>query len=157
MKALNNPYTNLPGYNCFGCSSNNHYGLQMTFFEDGDFIISKWQPKNHLQGFLNILHGGIQATLMDEIASWVVFVKLRTSGVTSGMEVKYHKPVSILDNGLLLKAKLLELRKRIAIIYVELLDSNNNKCTEATINYYIYPEAVAKEKLHYPGIEAFYY
>ena len=37
-------------------------------------------------GFHDILHGGIQATMMDEIASWVVLVKLDTSGVTYPLE-----------------------------------------------------------------------
>lgn len=156
MTPLKNPYQSLPNYYCFGCSSDNTNGLQMCFFEEEEYIISNWQPKNHLQGFINILHGGIQATLMDEIASWVVFIKLKTAGVTSGMEVKYHKPVSTINNSLLLKAKLIALKKHTAFIHVSLLDSNNNLCSEATIQYFIYPEEMAKEKLHYPGIAAFY-
>ena len=42
---------------------------------------------------VDTLHGGIQATLADEISSWVVFRKFQTSGVTSRMEVRYHKPI----------------------------------------------------------------
>ena len=39
MRRIINPYTKLEGYNCFGCSSKNDFGLQMDFFEDGDYIM----------------------------------------------------------------------------------------------------------------------
>jgi len=55
----------------------------MQFFDEGDSVISTWEPTGNFQGWHNVLHGGIQATLMDEIASWVVFTKLGTTGVTS--------------------------------------------------------------------------
>jgi acyl-coenzyme A thioesterase PaaI-like protein len=48
----------------------------MTFFDDGEGIVSNWGPKEGYQGYDKVLHGGIQATLIDEIASWVVYVRL---------------------------------------------------------------------------------
>ena len=65
----------------------------MTFFEDGDEIISTWEPKPQFEGYHGVLHGGIQATIMDEIASWVVYVKVKVAGVTSSMNIHYHKPI----------------------------------------------------------------
>src|SRR5690554_7450779 len=47
---------------------------------------------------LPILHGGIQATLMDEAAAWVVFVCLKTAGLTTELTTRYLKPVYI-ENG----------------------------------------------------------
>ena len=93
MKKISNPFEKSENYNCFGCSQNNKFGLQMKFFEDEDEIVTFWQPQNRFQGYNFVLHGGIQATLMDEIASWVVFIKLKTAGVTSKMEIRYKKPV----------------------------------------------------------------
>ncbi len=75
MKKIRNPYVDLKGYNCFGCSPNNIQGLHMHFEEHGEKIISEWTPKMQFQGYKNVLHGGIQATLMDEIASWCVQIK----------------------------------------------------------------------------------
>ena len=80
---IHNPYQKIEDYNCFGCSSTNKLGLKMDFIEEEDGIYSYWTPEKHFQGWMGILHGGIQATLLDEIASWVVFVKLGKSGVTS--------------------------------------------------------------------------
>ena len=62
MRKIKNPYTDLEGYNCFGCSPNNPIGLNMEFYEDGEYVISDWEPKKHLTGYGNILHGGIQST-----------------------------------------------------------------------------------------------
>ena len=78
----------MSGYRCFGCDPNNENGLRMTFIEDGEDILCRWKPTQSHQGWINTLHGGIQATLIDETAGWVVFRKLNTSGMTVKMEVR---------------------------------------------------------------------
>lgn len=156
MKKLLNPYTNIPGYNCFGCSPANEHGLQMEFFEDGDWIISPWKPKSHLQGYGNILHGGIQTTMLDEIASWVVYVKLETAGVTSNIDVKFKKAVHTSEKPITIRAKLINHNKKLAIIHAELLNENNEICTQAEVKYFIFSQNVAREKFYYQGKDAFY-
>ena len=57
-KKIINPWRNHEGYNCFGCSPDNPIGLHMEFFaeqsgraeryEDGDYIVSTWHPRNSL-------------------------------------------------------------------------------------------------------------
>ena len=78
MKKIINPWEGLDGYMCFGCAPNNPLGLHMEFFEDGDDIVAFWKPQGTYQGWLRTLHGGIQTTLMDELAGWVVLRKLQT-------------------------------------------------------------------------------
>lgn len=152
---IQNPFSALEGYNCFGCSPNNSLGLQMRFRMEGETVLCDWEPKPHLQGWVNILHGGIQATMMDEIASWLVLVKLETAGVTSKMEVKLIKPVRTDKGALRLKAILKEMKRNIAIIHVELFNSDGTLGAESLMHYYTYPEHIAREKLYYPGIEHF--
>ncbi|MFA6923512.1 MAG: PaaI family thioesterase [Bacteroidales bacterium] len=156
MKKIKNPFVECENYNCFGCSPHHPFGLKMEFFEEGDEVIAFWEPDDLYQGWNNILHGGIQATLMDEIASWIVFVKLKTSGVTSKMEIKLKKPVFTNKGKLTLKASIACVNKKIAKINVYLFDSENILCAESNFFYYIYPQNVAKEKLMYPGIGKFY-
>ena len=136
MRKIRNPFVGLEGYNCFGCSPGNYEGLQLSFAEEGEELVSKWQPKKHFQGYHNVLHGGIQATLMDEIASWIVYVKVRRSGVTSGMNVRYLKTVYVTDPMLTLRARLIEMRRNLADIEVKLYDSSGNVCAEAMITYF---------------------
>ena len=94
MKKIINPWEGLDGYMCFGCAPNNPLGLHMEFFEDGDDIVAFWKPQGTYQGWLRTLHGGIQTTLMDELAGWVVLRKLQTSGVTSRLDAKFMKSIS---------------------------------------------------------------
>ena len=156
MKKILNPFVKLEGYNCFGCSPDNSAGLQLKFSEEGEYIVARWMPKPQFQGWKNVLHGGIQATLLDEIASWLVFVKLKTSGVTSRMEVKLSKPVYTDKGELTLKARLSKMNRNIAVIDTSLFDYNGELCTTAVMHYYTFPLQVAQEKLWYPGGEAFY-
>lgn len=156
MRKIINPYTHLEGYNCFGCSSKNELGLQMEFYEDGEYVKSKWAPKAHLAGYGNILHGGIQSTILDEIASWVVYTKAKTAGVTATLNVKYKSTVFTDKGDLTIRAKLIDQNRRFATINAELLDHNENVCAEAEVKYFIFPIEVAKQKYKYPGPEAFF-
>ncbi len=146
----------MPGYNCFGCSDRNDSGLQMEFYEEGEYIISKWQPKADFQGYFDILHGGIQATMIDEISSWVVFVKCKTAGVTSSLNVKYKRPVYVNKDGTItLKAKLSRMRRNIAIIKVSLFDQEDRLCAEGEVNFFTFHKDKAKKELSYPEPDEF--
>ena len=78
-------------YQCFGCSPHNEFGLHLEFWEDGREVVSFWNPKQFLQSYPKVVHGGIQSTLLDEIAGWVVYVKCGTVGLTSELKVKFRK------------------------------------------------------------------
>jgi len=156
MRKIKNPFSHIEGYNCFGCSPKNTLGLQMQFYEDGDWIISDWEPKLHLNGYGNILHGGIQTTLLDEIASWLLYVKLETAGVTSNINVNFRKAVEANKGKLKIRAKLVEHNRKIASIFCELINADGIVCTDAEVKYFIFSQAVAKEKFYYPGKEAFF-
>ncbi|UBM62039.1 PaaI family thioesterase [Candidatus Sulfidibacterium hydrothermale] len=156
MKKIQNPYRKMEGYQCFGCAPQNTNGLQMNFMEEGDYVLSEWEPKSYFQGYYQVLHGGIQATLMDEIASWLVQLKLKTAGVTSQMTVRYKKTVPVNQGNIKLRAKLTGKRHNLADIHVELFCPDGELGAEADFVYFTFPEKVAIEKLHYPGHEAFY-
>lgn len=156
MRKIVNPYINTINGHCFGCSTNNLHGLQMSFFEDEDYIISEWNPKSHLSGFKNVLHGGIQTSLLDEIACWVVFIKCQTSGVTTALNAKF-KNSAFTDKGkLLIRAKLISIEKKHANIHAEIIDETGKICSEADVQYLIFPQEMAKKRFGYPGIEAFF-
>jgi len=156
MRKIINPYIHLEGFECFGCSPKNDVGFQLQFFEDDEFVTAKCKPKNYLSGYKNVLHGGIQTTLLDEIASWVVYVKAETAGVTSDLNIRFIKPVFTTDTELTIRARILERNKRVVTILGELFNSDDVLCAEAKINYVVYDPEFAKKKLFYPGIEAFF-
>ena len=149
MKKILNPWEGMPGYNCIGCSPDNPFGLHLHFFEDGDDIVSKWKPSGNYQGWLNTLHGGIQALLLDEVCGWVITRKLQTAGVTSKMETRYKRPVSTLDTELTVRAHIREQRRNIVVIDATLADSTGAICTEATCTYYAFSKEKAQSDMHF--------
>ena len=153
MKKIINPWKETDGYNCFGCSPHNVAGLHMEFYEDGDEIVSRWTPRPEYQGWLNTLHGGIQSVLLDEICGWVVFRKLQTGGVTSKMETRFRKSISINDAWLTLRARLREQKRNLAVIEARLYNSRDELCTEAVCTYFTFPKEKAAEEMHFHRCE----
>lgn len=145
MKRIINPWIHTPGYNCFGCCPDNPIGAHMRFFEDGDDIICIWRPEQNFQSWVNTLHGGIQAVLLDEVCGWVVFHKLQTAGVTAKMEIRYHKPVSTLQSYVKLRGYLEGMRRNVAIVRGELYGENGELLCECTCNYFTFTQEKAVE------------
>jgi uncharacterized protein (TIGR00369 family) len=128
----------------------------MEFFDEGEYVTCKWEPGDHFQGYLNVLHGGVVASLQDEIASWAVMAKLKTSGVTSRMDIHYLKPVFVKDGPVTIRAKVRQFRHKIAVIETELYTAKGEIASNAIVSYYVFPEEVARKKYSYPGFEKFY-
>ncbi len=156
VQKINNPYVGLDGYNCFGCSPDNGLGLRMHFVEEGDGLVCDWEPQAHFAGYKKVLHGGIQATLLDEIASWCVQVKLRTAGVTANIDLRYKRPVYTDKGNLKIRASILRVEKRIATVQTDLYDADGTLCCTGEVKYFLYPEKIAREKLYYPEFEDFF-
>lgn len=130
--------------------------MKCKFFDEGEYITCDWEPSENYQGFFHVLHGGIQATLIDEIASWAIFSYAKTAGVTTEMAVKYRKPVYTNRGGIHLRAKVTKAEKRLVTARVELFNAAGELATEADVVYMVYPEEIARKKLDWPGVEAFY-
>lgn len=159
MKKINNPWhdpANIGEYNCFACSPYNNAGLKLDFWEDGDDVLTYWKPERKYEGWIGVLHGGIQATLLDEIGGWLVMVKLGTTGVTADMNVRYLKPVKVQKGQLCIRGRIVATEERIAKIKAELFDGEGEKCAEADLSYFVFPERIARARYHYPGKDAFY-
>lgn len=143
-------------YQCFGCSPYNKFGLHLEFWEDGEELVTTWNPIPILQGYPKVLHGGIQSTLLDEIAGWVVYVKCGTVGVTAEMKVRFKKPLLIDQGEVTVRARLLEQNRRMASIESRLINSSGVVCAEAELRFFLLSATEAREKYNYPGIEAFF-
>ena len=55
---------------CFACGKHNPHGLQLAFRTDGSTVQTRWTPREHHSGFIDTIHGGILATVLDEIMAW---------------------------------------------------------------------------------------
>jgi acyl-coenzyme A thioesterase PaaI-like protein len=155
MKAIHNPFLKGHDYDCFGCAPHNPIGLALEFFEDGEDIFTTWNSREHFEGFKGVLHGGIQAALHDEIASWVVFVKLGTAGYTQSLSLTYLAPVMVAKGPITLRSRLRDMDGNKATMVTTLFDGEGKACSESLAVYFTVPVHIAKRMFDYPGKEAF--
>ncbi|MDD6950928.1 MAG: PaaI family thioesterase [Parabacteroides sp.] len=153
MKKIINPWKGLKGYYCFGCSPDNPMGVKMEFYEDGDEIVSFWKPKPEYQGWLDTLHGGIQAVLLDEICAWVIVRKLQTTGVTSKMETRYRKSISTNDTFLEIRASIQEQKRNIILVKATIYNSAKEICTEAVCTYFTFSKEKSQQEMFFTSCE----
>lgn len=153
LRKIKNPWLQKPGYDCICCSPANPIGLHLEFWEDGEDVITRWKPSTHYQGWLDTLHGGIQSMLLDEVAGWVVTRKLQTTGVTSKMEVQYLKPVSTLDEGLTIRARIVRQMRNVAFIKGEIINYAGEVCSKAALTYFCASKQKAEEEMGFIGCE----
>ncbi len=157
MRSIRNPFVDKPGFNCFGCSPKNCDGLRMSFTEEGEEVLSSWEGADRFAGYGGILHGGIQATLHDEIASWVVFVKLKTAGFTERLEIDYRNPVRVEASPLLLRSRLDRMEGNRAFIRTSLFDSKGKLCSESLAVYFTLPQRIAIKRKAFPEDESLFF
>lgn len=159
MRKIHNPFPAIhheKDYHCFGCSPLNSHGLGLEFWDEGEEVFSIWSPSRDFEGYPGIIHGGILATLMDETASWFVYAKLKTSGVTSEMTVRYLKPVRTTGGDVKTAVRLLRRESRLATLQCTVFTNDGTPSAIAEITFFLYPEKIAVSRYHYPGEDAFY-
>ncbi len=156
MLKIKNAFTSPRANKCFACSPTNEFGLQMEFFDDGNEIVSYWQPKTHFDGWQGIVHGGIQASLIDEAGEWYVFTKLGRSAVTMNLDIRYKKPLRSDKGQICIRAGLINYARNMAEIEIRVFDSENILCSKAIAKYYVFSEQESKDKFDFPGKDKFY-
>lgn len=79
---------------CFVCGAENPAGLDQAFETDGQIVRGVWTPKRHCVGFKQTIHGGLTATLLDEVMTWVCGVVAGKFCYCVEMNVRYLAPVT---------------------------------------------------------------
>ena len=84
---------------CFGCSPHNPQGLRMTFVKRGDGNVdSVCTLPDRYAGAPGVIHGGIQATLLDEVMGVAAHSGVEDetlSIVTVDFQLRYRRPAPI--------------------------------------------------------------
>jgi len=82
-------------HGCFGCSVSNAAGLQLRFRRRGELIVADYEIAERFQGAPGIAHGGIVATLLDEISCAAAAVLRNRHVVTGELSVRYRRPCPV--------------------------------------------------------------
>lgn len=79
-------------HHCFACGELNEHGLHLVIHTDpdGSWIETTLAPA--FQGWDSVAHGGIVATILDEVMAWSVIGR-GTWGVTARLSVAFRRPI----------------------------------------------------------------
>lgn len=79
---------------CFVCGDENPHGLRIPFhYEDGQ-AVAEYVADEKFQGYKGIFHGGLVATLLDEIMAKAVLAQKRYC-MTVEMNIRFRKAIPV--------------------------------------------------------------
>jgi acyl-coenzyme A thioesterase PaaI-like protein len=81
---------------CFACGERNPIGLKLQFRFEGDDYVTTFEVRPEYQGWAGIAHGGLLATVLDEVMARLLWEK-GINAITGRLEVRYHQAVRIGD------------------------------------------------------------
>ncbi|MBI4653944.1 MAG: PaaI family thioesterase [Nitrospirae bacterium] len=114
---------------CFVCGHKNPIGLKLDFSFDGKTIKTEFIPKKEHQGYLNIVHGGIISTLLDEAMVKLAIV-MGMPVVTAQMEIRLRKPLNV-GQKIIVEAEILTNTKKMLEAYAKAKTDDNVMIAEA--------------------------
>jgi uncharacterized protein (TIGR00369 family) len=107
---------------CFGCSPTSEAGLRLKFFRAGDEICSRYSIPDHFHGAPDVAHGGIVATLIDEVSCASVYFLTESGVVTGELTVRYMRPCPV-ERELLARGRIVDRsHKKYAVVECEVSD-----------------------------------
>lgn len=95
-RADNTPINLTDDHNCFGCGSLNIHGLQLQLYPDPESngVFALFTPSSAFEGYGGMVHGGIVATVLDEVMAWSLY-RIGAWAVTARMETRYRQPLVV--------------------------------------------------------------
>ena len=128
----------LPSYKaCFVCGKENRHGLRLQFFADQHSVRGVFRPRDYLCGYPGVVHGGILASVADEVMWWAASWKRAASCVTVELNLKYLKPTPT-EREFELTARVKSEKKRIVEVEGEVRDKGGEVYAAAWGKYLIF-------------------
>lgn len=136
-----------PGNMCFGCSPHNERGLQLTFTQvSRSGVAGRYTAPAHTCGAPGVVHGGVQATLLDEAIGFAVHAHHESTGelekdeaawqkvVTVEFDLRYRRPVPT-ETEVGLRAEVVREHGRDYLAVAEIVGDDDEVLTSATAKW----------------------
>lgn len=133
---------------CFGCGPHNQHGLRLKFRREGDEVVTDYKASKGQDGPPGILHGGLQATLCDEVAGWALVGLLDRMGFTTSMNIRYLRPVR-LEKVVQARAKVASHQPGMATLKVRLVQEDK-VCCMAKVSFVLPSVEAAEQTMQQP-------
>ena len=119
---------------CFVCGRKNPVGLYMRFYDNGqDEVLSEYTVAERYQSYPGIVHGGILASMLDEVVGRVAMIGDHHHFMVSvRLQVLYRHPVPV-ETPLKIRGRIIRLRGRLGKAQGEIILPDGNVACEAAI------------------------
>jgi acyl-coenzyme A thioesterase PaaI-like protein len=123
---------------CFACGKENPIGLKMEFAPDGSGYRAAFMPSPDHQGWKGVCHGGIVATVLDEVMAQCVH-RAGITAVTARMCVDFKAPVTT-DRGYEVSGRIVERKGKIVRAQAELTGEDGAVAARAIATFFVVEE-----------------
>ena len=80
-------------HSCFVCGESNSIGMNLRLTTDGHIVQTRFTPRAEHVGFKQVVHGGIIATLLDEIMVWACAVQTKRFAYCAELTARFLAPL----------------------------------------------------------------
>lgn len=115
---------------CFACGKHNANGLHMNVIKTDDGVEAVIRLPDWAQSYAHIVHGGIIATILDEMAVWAAYHQ-GYNCVTAELLVRIKKSMA-LDRTYRAQARIVNKKHRFVAAESTVLDEQKNVIAYAT-------------------------
>jgi acyl-coenzyme A thioesterase PaaI-like protein len=118
---------------CYGCGQGNAQGLRMTFEHREGSAECVYTAPDHLAGAPGVIHGGVQATLLDEVMGHAVHFADAAPDLdiaTVDFSLRYRRPAPVAVP-LTIRARLLRAEDRDYFVSGEIVSPDGEVLTTA--------------------------
>jgi acyl-coenzyme A thioesterase PaaI-like protein len=130
---------------CFACGDDNPIGMHLNDIRrEGDEVHATLHPRPEYQSYPGVLHGGLAATVLDEVMGYAAILLAGIWAATATMEVRYRARVPY-DEPLPLVAGLRDTRGRRLRSWSRLLLPGGQVGAEASALLVALPEEMAEQ------------
>jgi uncharacterized protein (TIGR00369 family) len=122
-------------HSCFVCGESNPIGLNLRFETDGQTVRAHFVPKTEHAGFKGVIHGGLIATVLDEVMVWACAVQTKRFAYCAELNVRFLSPLKPGETALIIGELETNRKNRIFEARAELKNAAGVVCASATGKY----------------------
>lgn len=132
-------------HHCFACGATNLAGLGLPLHVDGDSCWTELELPDRFEGWAGIAHGGIVATILDEVMAWSL-VDRDAWGLTARMSIEFKRPVPV-GHRIRAEGRLDERRRRLLRTSARLFDPASGEVYATAEGLYVAAPSERREAL----------
>ena len=120
---------------CFACGADNPIGLKLSFEQFHDGARTRATLPKEYQGFNDVIHGGIVATLLDEAMAHAVLNNVGEA-VTTSLNIKLRRALKVGEE-VEVEARITEKKRRAVLARAEVRAGDNGKVIASAESQFI--------------------